>query len=215
MRWLAGLLIAGVATALSGFVTGQLQPLLTSASEKLGGIKCHLLATKPKQDDKRLLVLISPLAGDDSSETQTARLLGAFRGQGVNAYTSCERIAFDPVKENNSSQEEVVRASKALLQKYGGDVLMFGEVGVTDKAVRVWLVNELGGCEERPTLVVFENGFPPPSAGLAPAITRKALDPMVSAVLAACNAVLRTIKVWSAGPERLASISSTSKQTAN
>lgn len=188
LHWIVGLLVAGVAAALTPFITGQLQPLVDSTSAWLADIKCQLGSTTPKEDDKRLLVLISPLAGDDSKATQTDRLLGAFRGQDVNAYTACERIAFDPHKDKDSSQREVAHASTALLKKYGADLLIFGEVGLADKAARVWLVNETGGCEEQPTPIVFENGFPPPSAGLAPKISEKIFGAMLSAVLAACKA---------------------------
>ncbi|SDG98115.1 Tetratricopeptide repeat-containing protein [Paraburkholderia steynii] len=180
--WICGVIGTGVAGYAGGILTGTLQPFTDYASSRLAEVSCELTTEPVPAASENILVIVSPLSGD-SGNHQTDLVVTAFGGQVFNAARICERLNFDPAKGNFTSEIDVKREGAALLKKHNADLLIFGDVVIPNKSLRLWLVNRDGGCDQHPTKVVLED-----AADIGPKLRNQLISSSIAEMVAACNA---------------------------
>src|ERR1700730_18415311 len=154
--WLGGILAAAVAT----FVTTTLfAPVQTFLAKKTAEKACQYQQTLVS-DESQFIILISPLK-DDPDGSQTKYVKSAFHGErGFLVVPICESVGFDYSKASGlkSAEDETLQLAKDLIKARHADLLLFGEVGDRDKAVKIWAVNQSGGCDLHPKPTIIEHG---------------------------------------------------------
>ena len=152
--WLGGILAAAVATFVT---TNLLTPVQTFLAKKTAEKACQLQET-PISDESQFIILISPLK-DDPDGSQTKYVKSAFHGErGFLVVPICESLAFDYSKDLQTAEDDTLQRAKDLIKARHADLLLFGEVGERDKAVKIWAVNEHGGCDLYPKPTIIEHG---------------------------------------------------------
>src|SRR5262249_35922880 len=72
-----------------------------------------------------------------------------------------ESLGFDYSKELQTAEDETLQRAKDLIKAKHADLLLFGEVREQDKAIKIWAVNESGGCDLKPKPMEFHLGLLP------------------------------------------------------
>jgi tetratricopeptide (TPR) repeat protein len=147
--------VVGIGT----YVTTLLTPAGTFLSEKAAQIACEY-QQKPIANESEFTILVSPLRGDpDGSHTEKVK--SAFHGEkGFRVVPICESVGFDysSSKDVQTVDAETVTVARDLIKKNHADLLLFGEVSEQDKAIKIWAVNESGGCDLQPKPTIIEHG---------------------------------------------------------
>jgi tetratricopeptide (TPR) repeat protein len=152
--WLGGFLVAAAGTYVT---TNLMTPVQTFLAEKTAEKKCQYQQT-PISDKSQFIVLVSPLK-DDLDGSQTKYVKSAFHGEkGFLVVPICESLAFDYSKDLQTAEDDTLQRAKDLIKARHADLLLFGEVGERDKAVKIWAVNEHGGCNLHPRPTIIEHG---------------------------------------------------------
>jgi len=128
--------------------TNLMTPVQTFLSEKTAEKACQYRQT-PVSDESQFLILVSSLRYDaDGSHTE--KVMSAFHGQkGFLVLPICEHVEIDYSKGMPEADLETQRRATDLIKARHADLLLYGEVREQDKAVKVWAVNENGGCDPK------------------------------------------------------------------
>jgi hypothetical protein len=157
VAWLGGIVVAGLAAATTDNVKDFFKSAEISISEKVGDLSCRY-RQKPIASESQFTILVSPLKYDpDGSHTEKVK--SAFHGEkGFLVVPICESVAFDYSRDMQTTEDETLQAAKDLIKTRHADLLLFGEVRERDKAVKIWAVNESGGCDRHPKPTIIEHG---------------------------------------------------------
>ena len=123
-------------------------PVQTFLSEKTAEKACQYRQT-PVSDESQFIILVSSLRYDaDGSHTE--KVMSAFHGQkGFLVLPICEHVEIHYSKGMPEADLETQRRATDLIKARHADLLLYGEVREQDKAVKVWAVNENGGCDPK------------------------------------------------------------------
>jgi hypothetical protein len=134
-------------------------PVQTFISQKASEKECEWQKTSVR-DDSQFVILVSPLRKDpDGSHTEKVK--SAFHGEeGFRVVPICESVGFDlsGTKDLQTVDTETVNVARDLIKAKHADLLLFGEVREQDKAIKIWAVNESGGCDLQPKATIIEHG---------------------------------------------------------
>jgi hypothetical protein len=147
--WLLGI-VGAVATA---YVTTTLTDLTKPLPGYVSQLACSLRVSKAAADEPEFTVLVSRLYGDDAEGSQTRRVLEAFQGErGFRPVLLCDTLKFDFKAGQDLQKAETITIEhgQRLIVEHGADLLIFGEVLLANNAIRVFAINEHGGCDTRP-----------------------------------------------------------------
>jgi len=152
--WIGGILTAALATFVT---TNLLTPVQTFLAKKTAEKACQLQET-PISDESQFIILVSPLKYDaDGSHTEKVK--DAFHGEkGFHVVSICEPLGFDYSRDMQTADDQTVHHAEELIHARHADLLLFGEVRERDKAVKIWAVNEHGGCDLHPKPTIIEHG---------------------------------------------------------
>jgi hypothetical protein len=76
--------------------------------------------------------------------------------RGFHAERLCETLSFDLAK--GAETEQTIKRGESLIVKRQADLLIFGSVIVPKASIKIWVINEHGGCELRPKPIVLQSG---------------------------------------------------------
>jgi tetratricopeptide (TPR) repeat protein len=156
--WMLGI----VGTVAAGYVTATFTEMTKPLSRYLSEKACELRRASFVSDESRFTILVSPLGDDDSNGSHTRRLLGAFHGErGFRPVLICTTLGFDLAGDLQEAEEETVKRGADLIVRNRADLLIFGSVLDPQKSIRIWAINEHGGCELRPKPIVLRDGILP------------------------------------------------------
>lgn len=157
--WLLGIIGAGATAAATAKFTDLFKTVETFLSEKVAEKSCEF-RQKPIANDSQFIILISPLRYDPDG-VHTEKVRSAFHGEkGFLVVPICESVGFDnsPGKDLQTAEDETRQHAWDLIKARHADLLLFGEVRERDKAVKIWAVNEHGGCNLHPKPTIIEHG---------------------------------------------------------
>jgi tetratricopeptide (TPR) repeat protein len=155
--WILTTAGAVATTATASFFTDALGPVTTAISQTV----CEFRRSKGPEDDGRFKVLVSPFSGDSGGKW-TALVINAFRAEiGFRTIPICDHLTFDPLSEVEIANEKAKKRGAELIKTEHADLLLFGELTISDNSLYIWAINELGGCDVRPKPVVFKAGALP------------------------------------------------------
>jgi tetratricopeptide (TPR) repeat protein len=151
--WMLG--IAG--TVVTGYFTATFTEMTKPLSRYVSERVCEFSKSSRASDEPRFTILVSPLADDDANESHTRRLFEMFYGErGFHAERLCETLSFDLAK--GAETEQTIKRGESLIVKRQADLLIFGSVIVPKASIKIWVINEHGGCELRPKPIVLQSG---------------------------------------------------------
>jgi hypothetical protein len=156
---LGSILATAVAAALVAYFTSLFTHLGSFLSEKTAEKACQY-RQQPITNDSQFVILVSPLKYD-SEGSHTEKVKSAFHGEkGFLVVPICESVGFDykSSKDVQTVDAETVNGARDLIKAKHADLLLFGEVRERDKAVKIWAVNESGGCDLHPKPTIIEHG---------------------------------------------------------
>jgi tetratricopeptide (TPR) repeat protein len=91
-------------------------------------------------------------------------VLEAFQGErGFRPVLLCDTLKFDfkAGEDLQKAEEATINRGQRLIVEHGADLLIFGEVLLANNSIRVFAINEHGGCDTRPKPMVLQNGLLP------------------------------------------------------
>jgi tetratricopeptide (TPR) repeat protein len=158
--WLLGI----VGTIATAYVTTTLTDLTKPLPQYVSQLACSWRGSKAPSDEPKFTVLVSRLYRDDADDSQTRRVLEAFQGErGFRPVLLCDTLKFDfkAGEDLQKAEDAAINRGQHLIVEHSADLLIFGEVLLANNAIRVFAINEHGGCDTRPKPVVLQNGLLP------------------------------------------------------
>jgi tetratricopeptide (TPR) repeat protein len=75
----------------------------------------------------------------------------------------CDTLRFDyrPGEEIKQAEEATIKRGQDLIVQHKADLVIFGEVLQTNNSLRVFAINEHGGCDTRPKPMILRDGVVP------------------------------------------------------
>jgi tetratricopeptide (TPR) repeat protein len=156
-----------VGLALSGATVHFLQSQISAGFEKAADVsasiveewKCQRRKASIKLSDDNFTILVSRLKGDTSG-TQTQEIIAALGEQGgVQVVPVCQSLQIDVGGEYLAEKIKAMDRGKAILKEWHADLILFGKVSTN--AVRIWTVNEHGGCDISDKAIELKQGARP------------------------------------------------------
>jgi tetratricopeptide (TPR) repeat protein len=158
--WALG--IAG--TVATGYVTASLNDLTKSVGGYVSELSCQWRKPSLAPDEPKFTILVARLYKDDGEDTHTRRVFETFQGErGFRPVLLCDTLKFDfrPGDEIKQAEETTINRGRDLIVQHKADLLIFGEVLLTGNSIRIFAINEHGGCDTRPKPIVLRNGVLP------------------------------------------------------
>ena len=157
-----------IGLALSGATAHVLQSQISAGFEKATDVSASLAEEwrcqhrkASKLSDGKFTILISRLQGD-SDRSQTEEVTAALVGQGgVQLVPVCQSLQIDAEGEYVTGLIAAIEQGQGILKERHADLILFGKVSAIDGSVRIWAVNEHGGCENSLQPVVLKRGVLP------------------------------------------------------
>jgi len=98
----------------------------------------------------------------DSNRTQTEEIIAALVGRGgVQLLPVCQSLRIDAEGEYVTALIATIEQGQGILKEWHADLILFGKVSAIDGSVRIWAVNEHGGCDNSLQPVVLKRGAQP------------------------------------------------------
>ena len=158
--WALGIL----GTAATGYVTASLNDLTKSVGGYVSELSCQWRKPSLAPDEPKFTILVAKLYKDDGEDTHTRRVFETFQGErGFRPVLLCDTLKFDfrPGDEIKQAEETTINRGRDLIVQHKADLLIFGEVLLTGNSIRIFAINEHGGCDTRPKPIVLRNGVLP------------------------------------------------------
>jgi tetratricopeptide (TPR) repeat protein len=159
--WILGLFVASATAYFTPIIQDIAQPILSTVSEKI----CHLRRSPIQPEESKFTILVSPLSGD-VSQKHTGQVFRAFLPeQGFRVFVICESLSFNdlnlfgPPKDQTVIARETIAKGEMIIKKNLADLLLFGIV--EDQSLRIWAINEHGGCDLDPKSFTISKGIDP------------------------------------------------------
>ena len=157
-----------VGLALSGAAAHFLQSEISAGFEKAADLSASFVEDwrcqhrkAPKLSDDKFTILVSRLQGD-SNRTQTEEIIAALVGRGgVQLLPVCQSLRIDAEGEYVTALIATIEQGQGILKEWHADLILFGKVSAIDGSVRIWAVNEHGGCDNSLQPVVLKRGAQP------------------------------------------------------
>jgi tetratricopeptide (TPR) repeat protein len=150
--WVSGIIVATLGSVLKGAIT----PAVELAIRPVRAIACEIHHPRVPPDPHKLTILVSPLAGDDDGSQFNLLSEALIRQDGFRAQPLCEQVDFDFSLPLDIAKTEAVKRAMTLTAAYQADVVMFGRVRKEKPSIKIWVVNENGGCDEQLKAVDLE-----------------------------------------------------------
>ena len=158
--WALGIL----GTVATGYVTASLNDLTKSVGGYVSELSCQWRKPSLASDEPMFTILVAKLYKDDGEDTHTRRVFETFQGErGFRSVLLCDTLKFDfrPGEEIKQAEEATIKRGQGLIVQHKADLLIFGEVLLTGNSIRIFAINEHGGCDTRPKPTVLRNGVLP------------------------------------------------------
>jgi hypothetical protein len=149
-------IVAGAGVIGTQYITQLGTDVATFVSEKTFEKACEL-RQNPIDDDSQFKILVSPLS-NDPDEKHTNRVMTAFGGErGFRVFPICEslKLIYKPGTDTQTSEEEVLQRGRDMIKTMHADLLLFGNVDDLDHSLRIYGINEHGGCDFHPKQTIF------------------------------------------------------------
>jgi len=151
--WLLGI----IGTVAAGYVTGYITAAVKPVERYVSETACRY-REKPIPNESQFTILVSPLA-HDPDRLYTDKVQRAFFGeQGFLTVPICESLNFDFSTNSQSARDDMRQRATELINAKHADLLLFGDVSASDKAVLIYAVNEHGGCDYQPKPMKIKEG---------------------------------------------------------
>jgi len=155
-----------VGLALSGATAHFLQSRISAGFEKAADLstsfveewRCQHRKASIKLSDDNFTILVSRLKGD-ANGTQTEEIITALGEQGgAQVVKVCPSLQIDVGGEYLTEKIKAFDRGKDILKEWRADLILFGKVSATDGSLRIWTVNEHGGCDisDKPVVLKHE-----------------------------------------------------------
>jgi tetratricopeptide (TPR) repeat protein len=158
--WLLGIL-GTIATA---YVTATLHDLVKPLQSYVSDLSCEWRKATLAPDEPKFTILVARLYKDDDEGSHTRRLFETFQGErGFRPVLLCDTLRFDyrPGEEIKQAEEATIKRGQDLIVQHKADLVIFGEVLQTNNSLRVFAINEHGGCDTRPKPMILRDGVVP------------------------------------------------------
>jgi tetratricopeptide (TPR) repeat protein len=158
--WLLGI----VGTVVAGYVTATLHDLAKPLHSYVSDLSCEWRKSSLSPDEPKFTILVARLYKDDDEGSHTRRLFETFQGErGFRPVLLCDTLRFDyrPGEEIKQAEEATIKRGQDLIIQHKADLVIFGEVLQTNNSLRVWAINEHGGCDTRPKPIILREGVVP------------------------------------------------------
>lgn len=158
--WLLGIVV----TVITGYFTAALNDLTKPLQEYVSGLACEWRKPSLAPDEPKFTILVSRLYKDDAEGSHTRRVFQAFLGErGFRPVLLCDALRFDfrAGEEIKHAEEVTIKRGQDLIVEHKADLLIFGEVLLANSSIRIFAINEHGGCDPRPKPIVLSNGVLP------------------------------------------------------
>ncbi|HYY36648.1 MAG TPA: tetratricopeptide repeat protein [Xanthobacteraceae bacterium] len=158
--WLLGIL-GTIATA---YVTATLHDLAKPLQSYVSDLSCEWRKSNLSPDEPKFTILVARLYKDDDEGSHTRRLFETFQGErGFRPVLLCDTLRFDyrPGEEIKQAEEATIKRGQDLIVQHKADLVIFGEVLQTNNSLRVFAINEHGGCDTRPKPMILRDGVVP------------------------------------------------------
>jgi tetratricopeptide (TPR) repeat protein len=158
--WLLGIL-GTIATA---YVTATLHDLAKPLQSYVSDLSCEWRKATLAPDEPKFTILVARLYKDDDEGSHTRRLFETFQGErGFRPVLLCDTLRFDyrPGEEIKQAEEATIKRGQDLIVQHKADLVIFGEVLQTNNSLRVFAINEHGGCDTRPKPMILRDGVVP------------------------------------------------------
>ena len=204
ITWVAGILLAIMGSYVTTFFNEQAKPIINSLAQ----LACKIETRQPASDESKFTILISPPVDDDANHTQLHRILETFFGaRGFRPVPICETVAFDFDKISSQGLDAVEKATlsraREIIAQNRADLLLFGSVIRPNASLKIWTVNELGGCDLHPTPTMLDGGSLPEQFNRQTEM--ELLKVTLTAIASACKADSSTD--WNAFKTRIEKLS--------
>ena len=151
-------------TVATGYVTASLNDLTKSVGGYVSELSCQWRKPSLAPDEPMFTILVAKLYKDDGEDTHTRRVFETFQGErGFRPVLLCDMLKFDfrPGEEIKQAEEATIKRGQGLIVQHKADLLIFGEVLLSGNSIRIFAINEHGGCDTRPKPTVLRNGVLP------------------------------------------------------
>jgi tetratricopeptide (TPR) repeat protein len=158
--WLLGI----VGTVVAGYVTATLHDLAKPLQSYVSDLSCEWRKATPAPDEPKFTILVARLYKDDAEGTHTRRVFETFQGErGFRPVLLCDTLRFDfrPGEEIKQAEEATIKRGQDLIVQHKADLVIFGEVLLANNSIRIFAINEHGGCDTRPKPIILREGVVP------------------------------------------------------
>jgi tetratricopeptide (TPR) repeat protein len=158
--WLLGIL----GTMATAYVTATLSDLTKPLQNYVSELSCEWRKASLAPDEPKFTILVARLYKDDAEGTHTRRVFETFQGErGFRPVLLCDTLRFDfrPGEEIKQAEEATIKRGQDLIVQHKADLVIFGEVLQTNNSLRVFAINEHGGCDTRPKPMILRDGVVP------------------------------------------------------
>jgi tetratricopeptide (TPR) repeat protein len=158
--WLLGI----VGTMATAYVTATLNDLTKPLQQYVSELSCELRKSSLAPDEPKFTILVARLYKDDADGTHTRRVFETFQGErGFRPVLLCDTLRFDfrPGEEIRQAEDATIKRGRDLIVQHKADLVIFGEVLVANSSIRIFAINEHGGCDTRPKPIVLREGVLP------------------------------------------------------
>jgi hypothetical protein len=158
--WLLGI----IGTVATGYFTATLNDLTKPLHGYVSELSCNWRKSSLAADEPKFTILVTRLYKDDTEDSHTRRLFQTFQGErGFRPVLLCDTLRFDfrAGEEIKQAEEATIKRGQDLIVEHKADLLIFGEVVLANNSIRVFGINEHGGCDTRPKPIVLRDGVLP------------------------------------------------------
>jgi tetratricopeptide (TPR) repeat protein len=158
--WLLGI----IGTVATGYFTATLNDLTKPLHGYVSELSCNWRKSSLASDEPKFTILVTRLYKDDAEESHTRRLFQTFQGErGFRPVLLCDTLRFDfrAGEEIKQAEEATIKRGQDLIVGHKADLLIFGEVVLANNSMRIFAINEHGGCDTRPKPIILRDGVLP------------------------------------------------------
>jgi hypothetical protein len=158
--WILGLVGAAAGFYAMTFMETTKPPfmeMMKPLSRYVSELTCEFRKPNRSSDEARFTILVSPLADDDADRSHTRRVLETFYGErGFLPVVLCETLSFGLAE--GAETEPIIKRGEDLIVAHQADLLIFGSVISPKNSIKIWAINEHGGCDLRPKPITLRHG---------------------------------------------------------
>ena len=158
--WLLGI----IGTVATGYFTATLNDLTRPLHGYVSELSCNWRKSSLASNEPKFTILVARLYKDDAEDSHTRRLFQTFQGErGFRPVLLCDTLRFDfrAGEEIQQAEEATIKRGQDLIVEHKADLVIFGEVVLANNSMRIFAINEHGGCDTRPKPIVLRDGVLP------------------------------------------------------